>query len=300
MLTASGGNTSKAIAHRRETAKILHEGTAQALREYFDSNAFEASPAVRAQERRYAAITALVGVLFRDTDRREKLLNQLRLHDPNESIAGEFLLNGQPLEADIKKRAQTIAQGTHVNADCIEVLLQVLTETKEASIDPRGKMDDQYYGIKGILYGGFSTMDNVLDAMHQCIEKDLIYLDSGFMSYATEVRQKIVKDILTVSFHRFQAVAGMKQNVSSSLLNSDMLSEWILLKRGDGQVVVTTKTLEVYLSESKQSSLFDRQEMRHKFGNTDGRYTQGCPIVILPLFLHAARAMIERYSQKTQ
>lgn len=298
LLTASGGNISKSIEHRRVITKILNEGTAQELSAYFDSPAFEKSDKVRTQEQRYAAITALSYILFRDPARREKLLHALRYKEPSEAIASDFLIKDDATLTKLADASSRIAQDSGVSREHIMVLLDVLERTAQGSIDHRGKEQEPYKALRGIMYGGFSTMDNVIDAMYQCIDKQMIHFDSGFMSYSTEERRKVVRDILTVSFHRFQAVAGMKHDVSSSLLNSDLMSEWILLKRNDGQIVVTTKALETFLSEKKDSPIYNRLQKRHREGDPDLKHEQGCPIVILPLFLHAARAMIERYAEK--
>lgn len=299
LLTASGGNVSKAIEHRRHIVHLLTEGSAEALSAYFDSSAFEATPRVRAHEQRYAAITALSYVLFRDPERKSKLLDALRHRDPSEAIASEFLIKNDTHLRKLSDASSRIAEDTGVSREHILALLDVLERTAEASIDNRGKNAEPYVALRGIMYGGFSTMDNIIDAMNKCITEQMIHFDPYFMSYSTEERRKIVRDTLTVSFHRLQAVAGMKHEVSSSLLNSDVLSEWILIRRSDGQLVVTTKTLETFLSEKKASPLYDRLERRHREGDPDLKHVQGCPIVILPLFLHAARAMIERYTEKT-
>lgn len=301
LFLASGGNVSKAVEHRYAILHILQEGTAEELTAYFASDAFEPVFAVRQHEMRYAAMTAVIGILSSDPERKEQLLTSLQEDIPTESMSTLFVSKRKYL-GDNTKLAGQLAESTGVSERMLGVFVRVLEETSDASIDTRGKQKTVSRALEGIVYGGLSTMDSVLSSMYSCIERDMIYMDRFFMSRTTEERQKIVHDCMTVSLHRVQAVAGMRHDLSSKLLNTDAGhgSEWILRQRSDGQVVVTTEPLERYLSERMASPLYDSRVMRHKEGHPNLKYTQGCPVMILPLFLESGRAMIERYSRLVQ
>jgi hypothetical protein len=301
LFLASGGNVSKAVEHRYTILRILQEGTAEELAAYFKSDAFELRLDVRQHEMRYAALTAVIGILSSDQERKEQLLASLRQQPPTESMGALFVSKLKYL-GDNTTLAAKLAESTGASEHMLEVFVRVLEETSDASIDSRGRQKTVSRALEQIVYGGLSTMDSVLSSMYSCIERDMIYVDSFFMPRTTEERQKIVHDCMTVSLHRVQAVAGMRHDLSTKLLNTDTghASEWILKQRSDGQVVVTTEPLERYLSERVASPIYTNLTTRHREGHPNLKHTQGCPVMILPLFLESGRAMIERYSHSVQ
>jgi hypothetical protein len=301
LFLASGGNVSKAVEHRYAILNILQHGTAEQLTQYFASDAFEMAPAIRQHEMRYAAMTAVFGILSNDVERKEQLLAALRTDVPSESM-GSVFVSKQKYLGDNSTLAAQLADSTGVSEDVLTVLVRILEETSDASIDSRGRQKTVSRALEQTVYGGLSTMDALLSSMFSCIERDMIYIDRFFMSRTTEERQKIVHDCMTVSLHRVQAVAGMRHDLSTKLLNTDTrhAEEWVLKTRSDGQVVVTTEPLETYLSPHVSSPVYNHLVKRHREGHSHVRHTQGCPVMILPLFLEAGRAMIERYSHSVK
>ncbi len=301
LFLASGGNVSKAVEHRYAILNILQHGTAEQLTQYFASDAFEMAPAIRQHEMRYAAMTAVFGILSSDVERKEQLLAALRTDVPSESM-GSVFVSKQKYLGDNSTLAAQLADSTGVSEDVLTVLVRILEETSDASIDSRGRQKTVSRALEQTVYGGLSTMDALLSSMFSCIERDMIYIDRFFMSRTTEERQKIVHDCMTVSLHRVQAVAGMRHDLSLKLLNTDRshTKEWVLKTRSDGQVVVTTEPLETYLSPHVSSPVYNHLVKRHREGHSHLRHTQGCPVMILPLFLEAGRAMIERYSHSVK
>lgn len=299
LFLASGGHVSRAVEHRHKIEYLLKTGSLHDLQEYFTGPAFVSDRVVRDHEMRYAAMTAVIGILFSDIRRREELLEALRHSAPQIAMTRSFVSQRKYISSN-DNFAIELARIASLQQEKIDVLMQVLTHTSEASIDTRGKNKDITRAFENILYGGLSTMDAVLSHMHACIVAGIDAIEPRFKSKEMSISDKhnLVKTIMTVSLHRMQAVAGMRHDLSTKLLNTDDADakEWELRRRSDGQIVVTTAVLERFLEGG--GGTLSRLKVRHQQGDERLKYTQGCPVMILPLFLHAGRAMIERYASK--
>ncbi len=296
LFLASGGKVSKAVAHRQAIEHILSTGSTADLQEYFLGDAFESDRHVRDHEMRYAAMTAVVGLLFTDTHRKEALLSALRAHAPLIGMTRAFVSQNKYL-SDNHDLLNEIVSASGVAAGKIEVFMQVLEHTSDASIDNRGKNKDVTRALEHILHAGLMTLDAILSHMHACVLLSISDMEPSYRAMSDSEKQDIIKKIMTVSLHRGQAVAGMPHNLSTKLFNTDTTgdTQWEMLRRNDGQLVVTTGVLERYLHDG--GALLSRLQTRHREGDSRLRHAQGCPVMILPLFLHAGRAMIERYSK---
>lgn len=299
LFLSSGGHVSKAVEHRRQIEHILKAGTLDDLQKYFMGSAFESDRTVRDHEMRYAAMTAIIGVLFSDSTRRDELLDTLRHNAPHINMTRAFVSQRRYF-SDNSDFAAEVARIASVQEEKIDVFMRILTKTSDASIDSRGKNKDVTRAFENILYGGLSTMDAILSHMYSRIMADINVIEPHFSGMSIADKRHYVKTIMTVSLHRAQAVAGMRHDLSTKLLNTDDTDakEWELRKRSDGQIIVTTGVLERFLEHG--GSTLSRLKVRHQQGDERLKYTQGCPVMILPLFLHAGRAMIDRYASEVK
>ncbi|MFM2414704.1 MAG: hypothetical protein RI911_397, partial [Candidatus Parcubacteria bacterium] len=138
---AVGGDVSRAVAHRYAILKILEEGSGADLDAYFKSDAFSNATefkhynsSIRNHEMRYAALTAVIGILSQDKERRDALLHTLTQDAPQETMARTFVSKLKYI-GDNRFFVARLAESGAASEDHCEVLIRILEETSDASID---------------------------------------------------------------------------------------------------------------------------------------------------------------------